>query len=435
MRRTGQPRWRGLFGPALLVLLATACGGQNGAMQAARQSDTKTLRNELLGARAQGRLNRSLTQEIARAMLEGELERSHNLSGVAFVQSLSPCSRELSGALEDRSQRRDDVGGEALLLLVESGREGKRARSHEGDEIPSYRAAFARSLTKPEDAERRSHLYADPDQRVRRAALDAALGSASSTELDALKETARVDPDPLCQSKALRLIGTIDDERSLSLLLERYTPAKERERLSVIEGLRQQAQASPVARDELFYIASSAEGIVRLTAAVFLLRSSIQPPLPAERQEVLTNFVSEFARTGTLTEQILALGSLTPDTRETRQLLTAAATSPQKDLRVAALIALLEDEKERTRAQRELLALAAEPSTPGRAARDALARRGDTRVLPFALRDTKDPDPRVRVQAADALLALTRWDHAGTLLADPDHGTRLELACTMLAHN
>lgn len=433
MRGAGVAVSRGRVCVVLLALLASACGGRNGAVRAAEQNDERALRSELLRARAEGRLNQSVAQSVARALLEGELERSRGPDGVALVETLPPCADELRGSLEDRSRTHDDVGGAALLMLVELGREQGRARAHEDDPVPSFRSAWARSLTGEANAERRLSLYADPDQRVRRAALDAAFGSASPDELLALNETARLDPDPLCRSKALRLIGTVRDPKSLAILLDRYASAPERERLSVLEGIREQANLNRDAQDELFAIAVSATGLVRLSAALLLLASTWEPPLDEGRKEALQNSLFEFARSGSPAEQVLAFQSLTPNTQETRELLEAGASSKNEEVRGRALELLLNDARSAKKAETELLTLAAEDSTSGRAARSALAERGKSQVLPFLLKDTARADAEVRLQAAHALLALGRWDHAGLQLADRDQKAQLRLACTMLA--
>lgn len=423
----------GRFSLILLALVVSACGARSGAIRAARHHNQSELRAELLKARAEGRLNRSLSEDVARALLEGELERSRGRPGAEFVGSLDACSRELRGALDDRTRFHDEAGGAALLLLVEDGAEERRARSYESDEVALYRVAFARALSRPEDASLRIELYADPDERVRRAALDAAFGSVTQGELFALAETARLDPDPLCQSKALRLLGTVEGPESLSILLDRYASSTEREQLSVLEGIFGQASASKRAQDELFSIATSASGLVRLSAALLLLRVAETSPLESERRQTLHNIVTEFARSGAASEQVLALRSLPRGEPETRKLLLTATESTHEDVRLLALERLLSDQSEGRAAEKKLLTLAQSDSPVGRDARDLLGHRGHEQILPFVLRDATHRSAEVRLRAARTLLALDRWDHASLLLADRDPSVQRELACRVLA--
>lgn len=417
----------------LCALLLAACARPNGIVRSARNGDERSLSRALTQAQAEGKLSRGLAREVAKDLLEGELERSRDQRGEKFVSALAPCGRELETALVRRSRTRDEVGGRALLLLVESGRRHGEASDHEHDEIVSYRAAFARSLTGAKRAPERIPLYSDPEVLVRRAALDAALGSTSAPEFDALSDAARHDPDPLCRSKALRLLGTIESPSSLAVLLERYASGSEQQKLATLEGLRESATQSVQARDELYHIATTSEGLLRLSAALVLLEAAV--PLEPARRDFLENIIEQTARAGAPSERSLAFRHLDPDSQATRALLRESAKSPSETVQLAALPYLLAQSEDRARTESVLLELAKKDTPSGARAKQILASHGSEKVLPLLLDDAKSEDPEARAAAAEGLLALGRWDQAAVLLGDPEPQLRTRLACTMLTHN
>lgn len=419
---------------ALLVLLVSACGAHSGVVRSARDGDEKALSRALHEAQSAGKLSRCLAEDVAQSLLEGEIERSRNKEGEDFIASLSLCGRELESALARRSRTHDEVGGRALLLLVESGRRHGDALDHERDEIVSYRAAFARALTGPKNASRRVPLYSDPDVLVRRAALDAAQGSTTAEEFDALADAARHDPDPLCRSKAIRLLGNIDAPSSVPMLLERYGSGSEQEKLAALEGLRRKAVSDLGARDELYHLATGSEGLLRLSAAIVVLEGAL--PLEPEQKEFLTNIIDQAARSGAPSERVVAFRFLDLDSQATRELLREATGSPSESVQLAALSYLIQEgqEKEDRAHAEELLLELAQKNTGGAArAKQILASQSFHSVRSLLLEDIKSKDPEVRVAAAEGLIALDLWDQAGVLLADPEPTVRRRLACTMLA--
>ncbi len=419
---------------ALFALLLAACGSQNAVVRSARDGDERALSRGLLEAQADGELSRSLAKDVAKNLLEGELERSLDKEGEDLIASLSLCGRELEGALTRRSRTHDEVGGQALLLLVERGRRHGDALDHERDEIVSYRAAFARTLTGPKNARRRVPLYSDPDVLVRRAALDAAQGSATAEEFEAVSDAARHDPDPLCRNQAIRLLGNIDAPSSVPVLLERYGSGSEQEKLAALEGLRRKAASDLRARDELYHLATGSEGLLRLSAAIVLLEGAL--PIELERKEFLTNIIEQAARTGAPSERVLAFRFVDLDSQAMRAVLREAAESPSESVQLAALSYLLQEGQERTdraRAEELLLELAKKDSPRAARAKQILASHSFHSVLGLLLEDTKSKEPEVRLAAAEGLLALELWDKAGVLLADPEPTVRRRLACTMLA--
>jgi hypothetical protein len=102
-------------------------------------------------------------------------------------------------------------------------------------------------------------------------------------------------------------------------------------------------------------------------------------------------------------------------------------------VRVAALSRLTERKEHKERALTELGAIAAGDSTERNAARSALVKARDRRVVQLLAEDTRAQEPGVRAWAAGELASMKEFPHAAQPLADAEASVRTRVACAILA--
>jgi len=142
---------------------------------------------------------------------------------------------------------------------------------------------------------------------------------------------------------------------------------------------------------------------------------------------------------GTDDEKRLAI-SITPLNAETEAAISKAAHEAGAELRVVALTRLSGTPAKHDDALRSLRELAnAKPGSDAElrardAAVSALADAGDTSVAATLVKNLSDQAPQIRWRAARGLASLGDYAHAAGALADDDANLRLDLACTILAH-
>jgi HEAT repeat protein len=271
----------------------------------------------------------------------------------------------------------------------------------------------------------RRRYFADPDQRVRRAAFEAALDAPGTLDLEPLIEAARLDPDPFAQSLAVRAVGAVGGTRAVLALRDLWERADEDRRLTIIEAWRKPRTYRAGGRDALLKTAESRRGLASVAAAGALLGESV---LAGTATTLLSHFVVD----GSSDEQLLALATIPLDTR-TVPLVSKASRDADPTVRVAALERLLEVKEERKRAFEELRARAKGTGPAAEDAQSALAQAGDVAVEPLLVKALASNNPSLRRSAGLGLLALGRYGRTATLLADENADVRVATACSILA--
>lgn len=403
------------------MILSTACSSLPGR-GSARNADFETLQKTL----QKERLKPGQVRRLAREVLSAEIIRSKDREDRPFISGLGACSRPLFPALETRAKTRDGVGAEAALLLLDGGRlQGARRRFAE-EKDGAWRALSARASE--DDGEMRRRYFTDVDERVRRAALLAALEARDEHDIEELLSVARLDPDPLSQSRAYQVLGSIGGERVALALVDRFTTADEAQRLAIVDAWAKPRLYDQGGRRNLTRLLTHETGFDALYAASILSR---------DEDETLRNRginrLLYFTKEGTTEERRMAARLLPGGRKGTVLRLVELTESKDREVAVIATARLLGDEQHRDMAQSMLLKWAREPNSVGFQARSALSVTGDERILPFMKQQMKSESPESRRVAGAALVRLGAYTELAPLLADEDPDVRRVVACQALA--
>lgn len=415
----------------MLVAGAGGCASSP-ALRAAEGGDFATLQREVAAKEKLGRLSNGEAADLARAVAEWEITKAPAGEQLSRVREARACARELDGALARRMRTRDAAGAEAALARAES-RElsAADARVHAADADDGWRAVGARGLVREEDDAARRKAYLDPAPAVRRAAMHAALEAKDPRDVDPLAEAARVDPEPIVRTDAVRTLAAIGGAAAGAKLRDLWTSADEPLREDIASAWASPAMWSAGGRDELRILLAQGRGPGAIEAAGAVLRGNDRD---AELDALATALLGRTIARGSHRDRLHAIvaaprayGPLLDAVRE-------AAKDPDFMLAVAALARLVDSPSDRDASIRALEAVAADRDRAAASARAklALATAGDLRVQAWIEADLAAADPAARLGAATALGALGRGGRAAPLLADPDPSVRTRAACTIL---
>jgi hypothetical protein len=401
------------------------------AERAARRGDLSALHDAIQAGRRNGSLSNAEAATIAKVVAERELLAATGSDAVERVQDARACAHELDDALASRMRTHDEAGARAALVRLESGRfdpEGARAFATDAD--PSWRAVAARSLVRREDRAERTQALLAPDPAVRREAVRAARYARDLADIDPLLEVARLDPDGIVRTEAVRAIAALPadpDRATADRLRDLWTSSDE-----ALRGDIALAWASPGlwgagGRAALLRVVASEHGSAALEAAAAVLRRRDADP------EVAGWAAGRLAATiegGPRVARLQALGQAPLDRADLLAAVQGAARDFDPHVRVAALGRLLEAHQPKV--LEELETLARPGSLVADAARFALAVGGDRRIQAWVEDDLTGRRPAQRLAAAGELAALGVAASGAPLLADADAGVRLRAACTIL---
>ena len=406
------------------LAVATGCAS-SGAVNAALESDLGTLRKSIHDEQRKGALDQSRAKKIARAVAEREVYAGTGPGAVARIRSLRACTTPVIPALEARADKQDEAAAEAMLVLLAAHQVSpdSLASRYEDADSGAWRAVAARASVAPERFARRRRHYVDPDQRVRRAALEAAVEAPASLDQAALLEAARLDPDAMCRSLATRAVGALGDEHAVRALVDLWDRADEDDRLNLVEAFGDRRAFKAGGRTELLRIADSEHGVPAVAARGLLQR--LEPSDAA----AMTNLLARDITSGSADEQALAI-QMAPLEGPVVQALKLATHDADPTVRVAALERLLELPAERSPAL-AALRTEAQTDTTG-SARAALARAHDRSVQPALVKELAARDWQQRQDAGVSLISLGDYANAATLLADDDANVRVAIACQIL---
>ncbi|HEX3597553.1 MAG TPA: hypothetical protein VHU80_20735, partial [Polyangiaceae bacterium] len=156
--------------------LVTACSMPS-YVKTAYYGDLPTLKREIGSAAASGKISASQVVALAKAVARREVRSARGDEARRRVLDARPCVNAVEPELRERAGAGDDAGAEAMLVLAEAGKLGRDALVDEYATATSgaLRAVAARGTGSLNYAVLRKHFYVDPDERVRREALRAAV--------------------------------------------------------------------------------------------------------------------------------------------------------------------------------------------------------------------------------------------------------------------
>jgi hypothetical protein len=410
-----------------LVGCLSACGSPN-VIESAFYGDLASLKKEIAAAQQSGALDdRGSVEALARAVARRELRSSKGRSAVDRVRDLRLCAKSVLPELEEKARALDDAGAEATLVLGELGERDltELTRKYAQASSGAWRAVAARGASSRRDGALRRRFVVDPDERVRRQALSAALALRDPADLPTLLEAARLDPDLLNRSFAARAAGHIGGGPAVLALKDLFPRATEGDQLAIVEAWSFPESFKAGGDAQLLRIAESDVGLARIAAAQALARSdgSAAPT----GNSVLVRAVKE----GALDERRLAI-RLVPLSTDGATALLDASRDADKHVAMLADARLLHSSSHRAPARERLRALAKESDSVGREARAALAAVQDSSVTTLLRAELSAQEPARRRYAATALMRLGGYSAAAAALADDDPAVRVGVACALL---
>jgi HEAT repeat protein len=440
--------------PVVVPLLFTGCAS-SAAVTAADAGDVDRLRATLA---ERSDVDVGEARDIARKLMVRSIERAEGLSGAKGLEALGPtCAVRFDDALASRAAHDDELAARAQLLRMEAGLLGPL--SHAGMVVhaePHWRAVGVRSLSEryePDarrglvDLERASRwrrkLMEDPAAMVRLAAVRAAGDARDPSDVTALREAARVDPDRETRLAAVAALGAIANREAVMGLRDLWAQGDEETRLAIVAawknalGGKGECSAPPqsprcIARHQLQRVAESDEGMVTLAAALAILdghgpgEADTVVGNAAAVVERLVDGASTRVRRHAIEEAPLTWAHLV-------EAIVDASKSPDDAVAASALGRIAEiGGKEREPALVRLRELAKQRGLGGEAARKALAAAGDASAADLVASDAKASSVLVRREAATRLARMGSVGHAVPLLADVDPSVRSTAACAIL---
>jgi hypothetical protein len=413
-----------LFGAGLASI---ACAPSS-SVQVALYGDLPALRREIERAGKAGELDARAVEELSHAVARRELSSASGEAGARRVRQLRPCALPLSDALGERAERADEAAAEALLaLLVQRKVEGEPlVDEYQHAEDGAFRMVAARAALARKDVLRRRAWFLDPDQRVRRAAFEAALERPYPGDAAPALEALRLDPDPLVQSLAARLVGTIGGDENVLGLRDRFERADPTSRLAIVDAWSLPASFDAGGERELRRVLERAQDTASVAAARALLARG-------RSDAAVLGVLEQAIRNGSDSDRRLAIAAAPVGDPRLVEALVAASKDADRAIGALAHERLASLPKHRELAFGELRALAKQRTEAGEEARAALARLGDRSVVPELVTDVAKAEPWRRTAAALELYDLGAPAAAARALADPDPGVRTTVACGVLS--
>lgn len=401
----------------------------DGAVQAALHGDLKTLQAEIKEAQNAGRFDKASIEELARAVAGREVRSAKGQPAVERLRSVRACAAPLYPVLEDRSTHADDAGAEAALILLEMNRiaPGEAIRRHAESASGSWRAVAARASFAAPYALKRRQYFRDPDERVRRAALSAALIAKDPGDLPELLEAARLDPDDLSRSLATRTVGAIGGRDAVLRLTDRWTRASSEVRAVILEAWAMPASFKAGGEQQLLRVAETETGELAIAAAHALYQSD------SEHEELGAQILARAAAEGTRSERQFALRLASVEHTELLSAIEKASKDEDPYVRVMAHAKLVVVPKHRHTSLGELRKLAKLKGNEGVQARAALAAAGDASIAAALKLQLVDKSTEHRKLAARGLLRLGMYPEVATALGDESPDVRTAVACNVLS--
>jgi hypothetical protein len=423
------------LGCALVAALLTACAASP-EMRAAGRGDQAALRGAIAARERSGTLSSGDAASIAKEVAGRELRSAPPAEATDRIRDVLACAHELDDALADRMRVHDAAGADAALARIAGrGLSLGAARAFAGDADPRWRAVGVRALVRPEDREARLRALVDDDPFVRRQAARAARDAADVADLTALGEAARLDPEPIVRTEAVRALAGLPPTpgaQVADLLRDLWTGGD--------DGLREDialAWAAPAVwdaggREALRILVAAGRGLGAIEAAAAVLRHG---DAPAESVQAAIGQLARSIETGSRAARLQALAQAPLDRSDLLDAVRKASSDDDLEVRVGALSRLAARGGRSAQASDAIAALEAlaQPGGPvAQRARFALASAGDRRVQAWIEGDLGAPAAEDRLGAATSLATLGVPARAAPLLADDDPAVRVRAACTIV---
>ncbi|RYE87402.1 MAG: hypothetical protein EOO75_14515 [Myxococcales bacterium] len=413
---------------ATMTMVGAGCGS-SAAVKAAERGDYAALRAALAQEQKDGQLDRGEARAVANAVVRREVSEGKGDDGVARVNELRGCAEQARDVLDDRSEKSDEPAAASALLLLDEQLAGSgRWRKRASDSDPGWRAVGARSLVDDdEEGDERRALFNDMVTSVRRAAFRASFDAGDGRDRGLLLEAVRVDPDDEVRATAARSVGRMADQDVVLALKDRWYGSSDLVRASIVRAWATSSSYGRGGREQLFWVAESDRGSTSLTAATLLLRHAGDDG--AVGRGAMLRALDE----GATPLRVAAINQANLGDEAQLELVKKASEAGDGQVKVAALSRLVERKDSRARSLEELATVAQAEGPARNAARSALARARDRRVVTLLADDTRATEPGVRAWAASELAAMHEFPHAAQTLADDDVSVRTRAACAILA--
>jgi hypothetical protein len=277
------------------------------------------------------------------------------------------------------------------------------------------------------------------------------------SDLTPVFEAARVDPDAMVRTDAVRLLARFGRlagdagktaENVTRLLRDLYPTADDPLREDIGAAWAAPEEFAHGGREALRVLLASEDGPGALSAAAAVLREPRRGDAEIETaaRATLERAIASGARRNRLHAIAIApLGGAIREPRSIREAepsalviaLEKASLEDDLDVRTSALGRLASAAAPASERQKAILGLETiasrtdDPPLSSRA-RLLLAEAGDIRIQVWVERDLRSEDPWVRISALEALVALGRPSRGAPLLADADVSVRTRGACALL---
>jgi HEAT repeat protein len=407
------------------------------AMRAAQSGDRAALRQAIAARAAQGSLSNGEAASLARAVAAHDLETASRDDAIVRVRDVLACARELDGALSSRMTTHDAAGAAAALARLDARRwDLDDARRYVGDADSAWRAVGARALVREVDRRARLEALVDGNPLVRRQAARAARDARDAADARPLSEAARLDPEPIVRTEAVRALAALSGAGIADALRDLWTGGDEGLREDIAAAWSSPSLWDAGGREALRVLVASGHGSPAIEGAAAVLRRA---DAGTELVSLAIGRLVAAIRSGAAATRLQAIAQAPLDRPELLPLLEAvraAAKDDDEQVRIGALTRLAGragpgavDAKAAVGA----LELLAQPgSAVGAQARWALGSVGDRRVQAWLEQDLASSDAPDRLAAAAALADLGVAARAAPLLGDDNPSVRGRAACTLL---
>ena len=357
-------------------------------LRAAKTGDLSTLRTAIADHEKAGNLANDDAADLAKATLVHEIASTPKPADAADrVRDARACAYEIDSALRDRMKTHDEAGAEAALARLEAGQlDEDDARNYAEDADAHWRSVGARAMTREEDEVARERLLQDPSPLVRRQAVRAAMHARDAGDLLKLADIARLDPDDMIRSEAVRALATQparpgqDAGDVADRLRDLWPTADDALREDIAMAWASKDVFANGGRDALLMMIAGSKdspGVMEAAAAVEMTWAASDPALGRAASAQILRAIGE----GSVEERLhaIAIARFEQD-KGMLDAINAASTDSDAAVRVAALSRLLNRGASRADAVRALEVLAGQDH----GAEDAPTRKLGSRAL-FAL--------------------------------------------------
>lgn len=418
----------------------SGCASQSPLVAGAARGDLATVRAQLSPRLAAGTLGRKEARALALATLEHDLARARGDEGARRALEAEACVHDAASALRTLARGRDAAAAEALVVLYEAGEISRgTARSHEDDPDSRFRRVAVRALDRPGDHDQRLPYFSSSDGALRAMALRAAMIDGDPRDVPALRERARIDPEPDARSNAIRALALLEDppadQASFFVELARTADPAARGDIAVAWALSPTFERG--GREAILRVLADDKTPADERVVTALLLSRTQKSDAALRGLVDAVLLRALETDPVPVRLLVVRSAVTQSDKLLEVVRTLAKNEGATELGIAASEALLGADRrvpelERTAARARLFEIAKTDGGLGTRARVALAQAGDRRVQAWLEHDLGDRDPVRKLMAARGLVALDVAGRAAPLLAESEASLRTRAACIIL---